>query len=122
LKEENKTWEFYDYYGINIVIQSFWIFVIHFVFKLWECYAWHYWKFSAYNVSFWNHKPLARHDLRCAIASCVVRVPTNFVETCDVHLQLQTFFSNNARYKDENAISFGVYYNFVAQKLSLLAI
>ena len=31
------------------------IFVIHFVFKLWRCYAWCYWKFSSYNVPFWNY-------------------------------------------------------------------
>ena len=41
--------------------------------------------------------------LRCAIASW--------------HL-----FCNNVRYEDWNALSFGVYSNSVAQKLSLLAI
>ena len=31
-------------------------------------------------------------------------------------------FNDNVRYEDKNAISFGVYHNFVAKKLSLLAI
>ena len=59
-----------------------------------------------------------------------MQVQTHFVETCyvracgaflacDVRSQLQTFFSNNVRYENENALSFGVYYNSVAEKLSL---
>jgi hypothetical protein len=32
------------------------------------------------------------------------------------------FFSNNARYEVKNALSFGVNYNSVAQKLRILAI
>ena len=39
-----------------------------------------------------------------------------------MRLHLGTFFSNNVRYEDWNALSFGVYYISVAQKLSLLAI
>ena len=39
-----------------------------------------------------------------------------------MRLHLGTFFSNNVRYEDWNALSFGVYSNSVAQKLSLLAI
>ena len=39
-----------------------------------------------------------------------------------MRLQIGTFFSNKVRYEDLNALSFGVYYNSVAQKLSLLAI
>jgi hypothetical protein len=39
-----------------------------------------------------------------------------------VRLQLRTFFSNNARYEDLNALSFGVNYNSVAPKLRILAI
>ena len=50
-----------------------------------------------------------------------MRVRTYFVETCDVRLHLGNFFSNNVRYEDWNALSFGVYSNSVAQKLSLLA-
>ena len=58
--------------------------------------------------------------LRCAVASCDVRLRTHLVETCDVRacgaflglrfaIEIWTFFSNNVRYKDENALSFGVY-------------
>ena len=53
------------------------------------------------------------------LAMCVRAV---HFQACDVRLHLGTFFSNNARYEDWNAISFGVYSNSVAQKLSLLAI
>ena len=39
-----------------------------------------------------------------------------------MQLHLGTFCSNNVRYEDWSALSFGVYSNSVAQKLSLLAI
>ena len=39
-----------------------------------------------------------------------------------MRLQLRTFLSNNARYKDKNDPSFGINYNSVAQKLRTLAI
>ena len=67
-------------------------------------------------ISVWY---FAKHDVRCAIAACVlrcavascdVRVRTHFVETCDVRavhfqacdvrLQLRKFFSNNVSYED----------------------
>ena len=32
------------------------------------------------------------------------------------------FFSNNPRYENKNAVSFGVNHNFVAQKLRILSI
>ena len=99
-------------------------------------------EFSYKLIRFLLDRSVARHDLRCAIASCElrfavasfdVRVRTHFVETCDVRacgaflglrcaLHFGTFFSNNVRYEDWNTLSFGVYSNSVAQKLSLLAI
>ena len=72
--------------------------------------------------------------MRCAIASCDVRVRTHFVETCDVRVRgvflglqcviatLHIFFSNNARNDNRNYISFGVNYNSVAHELRILAI
>ena len=73
--------------------------------------------------------------LRVAICSSKFRCAgaNPFVETCDVRacgaflglrcaLHFGTFFSNNVRYEDWNTLSFGVYSNSVAQKLSLLAI
>ena len=39
-----------------------------------------------------------------------------------MRLQLRTFLSNNARYKDTNDPSFGINYNSVAQKLRILTI
>ena len=41
---------------------------------------------------------------------------------CARVVHLGTIFNNNVRYEDWNALSFGVYSNSVAQKLSLLAI
>jgi hypothetical protein len=39
-----------------------------------------------------------------------------------VQSQLRRFFSNNARDEYKNALSFGVNYNSVAQKLRILAL
>jgi hypothetical protein len=39
-----------------------------------------------------------------------------------VQLQLRKFFSSNARYEVKNALSLGVNYNSIAQKLRILAI
>ena len=83
---------------------------------------------------------VASCDVRLQVASCDVRsqvamcrcelillklamcVRAVHFYACDVQSRFRTFFSNNVRYEDENALSFGVYYNSVVQKLSLLVI
>ena len=42
-------------------------------------------------------------------------------QTCEVRSQLCTFLGNHARYEDKNALSFGVNYNFVDQKLKIFS-
>ena len=53
------------------------------------------------------------------LAMCVRAV---LFQTYNVRLQLCKFFGNNVSYEDKNALSLGVYYNSVAQKLRFLAI
>ena len=65
-------------------------------------------------------------DVRQQVAMCgcepiLLKLAMHF-QACDVRWHLGTSFSNNLRYEDWNALSFGVYSNSVAQKLSLLAI
>ena len=72
-------------------------------------------------VVMWDSK------LRCAcanpfwlkLAMCVRAV---HFYACEVWSQLCTFFSNNARYENLNALSFAVNYISVAQKLRIKAI
>ena len=62
--------------------------------------------------------------MQCAIAGCKLRCANPFFETCivlaggafDVQLQFRTFFNNNARYEDINALSFVVNWRLIGNE------